>query len=213
MRKVLSLSLVIAGTLGLSNIQAAELVAKTAPASNGSSAKADSIVDRDVLNEYGDAENDADTIADINTDAKSTPQSSNKEDQKSTSSAQLNQKQNLAVQLNLKQEDQRLYAYMIVKQSAKEAGHIRIEWTPNKGCSASQFNLAYQGKQFHTRAYRTIAHPAKNGVATCTGEWQVKVVDANGAELAKAVYNVKPVASDAPSQTELTPAANASVKN
>jgi hypothetical protein len=97
----------------------------------------------------------------------------------------------LAVKLNLKREGERLYAYMTVQQGAKDPGHIRVEWSPQSGCTPTHYDLAYQGKQFHTRAYRTVTRVnAKKESVTCTGTWQVKVVDANGAELATSSFNV-----------------------
>lgn len=98
--------------------------------------------------------------------------------------------------LSLKQEGQRLYAKVIINQPQNTNGKIRIDWIPplHSSCDKSTYFLAYQGKKFHTQAYRTLGYGLINGKSvTCTGTWQASVIDAQGKTLATASITIENV--------------------
>jgi hypothetical protein len=85
--------------------------------------------------------------------------------------------------LDLKQQGQRLYAYVLVEQNQNNNGKIRVNWMPpaHSSCDKSSYTLSYQGKKFHTQAYRTWGYSLINGKSiTCTGTWRATVTNANG---------------------------------
>jgi hypothetical protein len=102
------------------------------------------------------------------------------------------------INLKLKQEGQRLYAYVVIQQPYSHTGKIQINWTPPRqsSCDKSSYILAYQGKKFHTRAYRTLGYKLINGKSiTCTGLWQATVRDAHGVKLMTKTLTIKSVAT------------------
>ncbi len=96
--------------------------------------------------------------------------------------------------LRLKQEGQRLYAYVVVEQPQNRSGHIRIDWTPplHSSCDKSSYILSYEGKKFHTQAYRTLGYSLINGKSiSCTGTWQANVKNAQGVTLGTAKIHIE----------------------
>ncbi len=108
------------------------------------------------------------------------------------------QSSSVQANLTLKQEDQRLYAHVLIEQPQNEQGKIRIDWTPplHSSCDKSSYSLSYQGKKFHTQAYRTLGHGLISGKSvTCIGTWQAAVVNEQGAVLATATITIDSVDS------------------
>lgn len=102
----------------------------------------------------------------------------------------------LKATLSLKQEGQRLYARVIINQAENTHGKIRIDWVPptHSSCDKSTYFLSYQGKQFHTQAYRTLGYGLINGKSvTCTGTWQANVIDAQGKMIASDSVTIESV--------------------
>lgn len=98
--------------------------------------------------------------------------------------------------LSLKQEGQRLYAHVLIKQSQNNNGKIRIDWTPplHSSCDKSTYFLPYQGKKFHTQAYRTLGYGLISGKSiTCTGTWHASVINEQGKTLATATITIDSV--------------------
>src|SRR5438105_8270306 len=98
--------------------------------------------------------------------------------------------------LNLKQEGQRLYAYVIIDQPQSNKGKIHIVWTPpsNSSCDKSSYTLSYQGKTFHTRAYRTLGYGLISGKSvSCTGTWHATVKNELGKVLTTTSINIESV--------------------
>lgn len=98
--------------------------------------------------------------------------------------------------LSLKQEGQRLYAHVIIAQSQNTNGKIRIDWTPplHSSCDKSTYFLPYQGKKFHTQAYRTLGYGLISGKSiTCTGVWHASVINEQGKTLATATITIESV--------------------
>lgn len=98
--------------------------------------------------------------------------------------------------LSLKQQGQRLYAYVVIEQSQARSGKIRIDWTPplHSSCDKSSYILSYEGKKFHTQAYRTLGYGLINGKSiSCTGTWQADVKNAHGIKLTTATINIESV--------------------
>lgn len=98
--------------------------------------------------------------------------------------------------LSLKQQGQRLYAYVVIEQSQAKSGKIRIDWTPppHSSCDKSSYILSYEGKKFHTQAYRTLGYGLINGkTISCTGAWQADVKNARGMKLTTATINIESV--------------------
>jgi hypothetical protein len=109
-----------------------------------------------------------------------------------------NHTQPVSAVLTLKQEGQRLYAYVTVQQPQTEAGKIRIDWTPppQSSCDKSSYILTYEGHTFHTRAYRTLGYSLINGrTITCTGMWRATVKTMEGTILTQATASVDSVGS------------------
>ena len=108
------------------------------------------------------------------------------------------QSSSVQANLTLKQEGQRLYAYVLIEQSQNEQGKIRIDWTPplHSSCDKSSYFLSYQGKKFHTQAYRTLGHGLISGKSvTCVGTWQAAIVNEQGAVLTTATITIDSVDS------------------
>ena len=100
--------------------------------------------------------------------------------------------------LTLKQDGQRLYARVLIEQPQNEQGKIRIDWTPplHSSCDKSSYFLSYQGKKFHTQAYRTLGHGLISGKSvTCVGTWQAAVVNEQGTVLTTATITIESVDS------------------
>src|SRR5258707_4041767 len=100
-----------------------------------------------------------------------------------TTSAATSATNALHAALTLKQEGQRLYAYVILNQSENTSGKILIDWTPplHSSCDKSSYRLSYQGNIFHTRAYRTLGYSLINGKSiTCTGTWKATIKNEQG---------------------------------
>jgi len=98
--------------------------------------------------------------------------------------------------LNLKQQGQRLYAYVVIEQAQAKNGKIRIDWTPppHSSCDKSSYILSYEGKKFHTQAYRTLGYGLINGKSiSCTGTWRADVKNAHGIKLTTATINIESV--------------------
>ncbi len=103
---------------------------------------------------------------------------------------------NLKANLTLKQEGQRLYAHVLLEQAQNSNGKIRIDWTPpsRSSCDKSTYFLPYQGKQFHTQAYRTLGYGLISGKSiTCTGTWHASVINEQGKTLATATITIQSV--------------------
>ncbi len=96
--------------------------------------------------------------------------------------------------LSLKQEGQRLYAHVLIQQSQNHSGKIRIDWIPplRSSCDKSTYFLPYQGKKFHTQAYRTLGYGLISGKSiTCSGAWHASVINEQGKTLATATIVIK----------------------
>ncbi len=105
-------------------------------------------------------------------------------------------KNSIHATLSLKQEGQRLYAYVIIEQLQNKNGKIRIDWTPplHSSCDKSSYILSYQGKKFHTQAYRTLGYGLISGKSiTCTGNWRATVKNAQGTLLTTQTIAVESV--------------------
>lgn len=111
--------------------------------------------------------------------------------------------------VTLKQEGQRLYAYVVLNQTENASGKIMIDWTPpaHSSCDKSSYSLAYQGNTFHTRAYRTLGYSLVNGKSvTCTGTWKATIKNDNGIVLTTqtiAIQSVDAYANNAAKLHEL----------
>lgn len=98
--------------------------------------------------------------------------------------------------LNLKQQGQRLYAYVVIDQAQAKNGKIRIDWTPppHSSCDKSSYILSYEGKKFHTQAYRTLGYSLINGKSiSCTGTWRADVKNTRGVKLTTGTINIESV--------------------
>ena len=116
--------------------------------------------------------------------------------QSSTASMEKPHHGSVNANLGLKQQGQRLYAYVVIQQSQGRSGRIRIDWTPpsHSSCDKSSYILSYQGKRFHTQAYRTLGYGLINGKSiSCTGTWRADVKDAHGVTLTTATIHVESV--------------------
>jgi hypothetical protein len=112
----------------------------------------------------------------------------------------------LTADLRLQQHGQRLYAYVTIQQSQDSTGKISIEWTPpsQSNCDTSSYILNYQGKKYHTQAYRTLGYGLINGKSVaCTGTWQADVKNAEGNKLTTATIEIKSVDSYATAKVKM----------